>query len=114
MTVSCLEQTGKRYCNRETNSCSDSIDVCYNRRDMCPTHGIFADPSNCHRYIECPHPYDICIKHRDTVVYIYECDHGTVWNYKTGTCEDESPENVCQTYTKDTGNNFIKLKLLVH
>lgn len=101
ITISCLEQTGQRYCNSETSTCADEIDRCYNRRDMCPHDGTFPDIRNCHRYVNC----------EGDNVNIYQCNYGTVWNYKTGTCEDEdisgslvnSTEKICQTYTKDTG-----------
>lgn len=95
--VSCLEQTGLPYCDSMTNSCTNEIDRCNNVRDFCPHEGIFPDLSNCQRFVNCD----------DGAVNIYQCDYETVWNYKTGTCEDRSEENVCQTYTSETGKEIF-------
>lgn len=90
MSTDCLLTTGKEFCNPETNQCSDNIDSCTGTSDYCPGDGVWPNLRNCSRYFHC----------EDNTVSSHECEFGTIFNYKSGRCEDDAP---CSTYTHLTG-----------
>lgn len=91
ITVSCLKQTGKKYCDINTNECTDKIDKCYNYNDYCPTENeVYPDLLECGRYVYCS----------NGTVYPYQCEGDTVYDCKTRSCRDDVD---CDTFGRTTG-----------
>lgn len=83
------ESQGKEFCDPATNQCSDKIDSCKSSNVFCPSDGIWPNLRNCSRYFHC----------EGNDVKSYECDYGTIYNYKTNNCEEGIN---CNEYTYQT------------